>query len=287
MRKRQRKKKLVTHDAIIQVLEADPKELVKFINAIFGTKYDPETAIVKFLQNKLQQLIDSKNEAEGSMATDLRADTLFSINGVIYQIEVQTQHDKTMLFRLVEYQLNGLLANLSELKLDSKHKTDIPLPQMVIIAIDKSDQVPDFYEVEYTNAHTQEKLAQRFPVLKLWEQTIESLAQDGKKLMLPFLVNRYKAVFAKNPMNEQAARDFVKDNFEISTTLSQWYAENQVSHVALHEMKKSQTALIHGFLNEYIGKNNPARKEVEDMVIFEERRRRPSSGELLIEQGKA
>ncbi|MCL1997609.1 MAG: hypothetical protein FWG65_02460 [Turicibacter sp.] len=284
MRKR---KRLITHEGLIQVLESDPQELVKFVNAIFQTNHDPETAEVKFLQTKMQQFSDAQGTIGGSMATDLKADLIFSVNGVIYQIEVQTQHDNTMLVRLVEYQLNGLIANLHELQLDSKHKTSISLPQMALIAIDKSDQVPDFYEVEYIDTHTQGKLVQKFPVIKLWEQSVQSLSQDGKKLMLPFLINRYKKAFVKNPKDEQAARDFVKDSREISDTLNKLAAEHRVSSKSLHIMRMAQVALTNGFLNEYIDKNNPARKEVEDMIVFEERERTKNSADLLIEQGKA
>ncbi|MCL2015861.1 MAG: hypothetical protein FWG68_06390, partial [Defluviitaleaceae bacterium] len=205
-----------------------------------------------------------------------------SINGDKFLLEVQTQHDKTILFRLVEYKLHGLLQSLANKNLDNQHEITIHLPQEILIQVEKST-APAEYTVKYV-ANNQE-IIQKIPVIKLWEQDVQSLASGGKALLLPFLLNKFKQEFAKKPSDEQIGRRFIDEIKTIAAKIYQLFQEEKISGKAAAQMQQAHKAMILGIKNEYIAKDNPAREELENMLNVSQE---PfiSAWDQAIEQGK-
>ncbi|MCL1999124.1 MAG: hypothetical protein FWG65_10200 [Turicibacter sp.] len=138
IKKREKREKLVAHDELLNLLKCDKQELVKFINGSFGMKHNPKTAVVQFLENTERTLKDNFGKITGDMETDLARDLSFTIDGYLYFIEVQTQSDKTMLFRLIEYEWHGLISNLPQSKqFEEEYRATVILPQEMVIQLDK------------------------------------------------------------------------------------------------------------------------------------------------------
>jgi len=217
------------------------------------------------------------------MGTDLRRDLPFSINGDKFLIEVQTQHDKTMIFRLVEYKLHGMIQDLSKINWDNSTEMIIKLPQEVLIQLDKSSKTPNEYVVKYQL--NDQEITQKIPIIKLWEHDVKSLAQDSKALLLPFLLNKYKHSFRQNPSDGNLGLKFVQEIKDIAHEINVLYNEGKLSEKLAVEMVLARESMVIGLKNQYIAGDNPVREELETMLnVMEE----PfvSGVDKLIEQGK-
>ncbi|MCL1999726.1 MAG: hypothetical protein FWG65_13285 [Turicibacter sp.] len=281
--KEDRRKKLVTHDAILDMLRCDPPETVKLVNDLLGTNYDPVTAIVSFDANDLKDLLNTDGEVTGNMETDLRRDLPLSINGDKFLFEAQTTHDEIMLLRLVKYELHGVLQDLANKNMVNQHEVTIPLPQAILIQIDKSDQIPNEYVVKYVLG--KEELVQKIPVIKLWEETVQTLSKDGKALLLPFLLNKFKHGFAKNPSDGQLGMEFVEEIKNIDSVIERLLADRKISQKIVIGTDLALKAMIMGLKNEYIAQDNPVREEIEKMLNVS---REPyvSAWDQAVEQGR-
>ena len=81
------RKKITVDEAIKNSFAVDDKELVKFINEIFNTKFDPNTAKVVHLSSEFVRHKMKQNETEEEISFDkIKADMVFSINDKIYGI---------------------------------------------------------------------------------------------------------------------------------------------------------------------------------------------------------
>jgi len=259
-----KRRKLSAHKALIDVLMADEKELVRFLNDILGTKHNPETAEVKFLSAVLK--IEAKLGESGKIPIDdtLRyPDFLFSVDGIMYGVEVQTKYDKIMLYRLLEYELLTLLNYVPK---ESEYEIELPLPQKVLIQLEKRANIPDYYSMTFINTVTGEKLLQKIPIIKLWEHKTEDLANSDKKLLLPFKIVEYKKRLSRNGKSEKLARNLAKDSWIIHELMTNLLNDAKLSWDIHSKMQKSQHDIMAVYLNEYITADNPARKEVEDML---------------------
>ncbi|MCL2016995.1 MAG: hypothetical protein FWG68_12185 [Defluviitaleaceae bacterium] len=268
-----RRKKLVIHDELLGVLQSSKKELLRFTNAIFGVNH-AEDEKVTFLSAEMKRLETAEDKITDKMGTDLHGDLIFTIGNIRYHIEVQTQHDNIMLFRLLDYQLQGLITKLPDsTEFKGEHTFELILPKMAIIQLDYSTEpAADFYTVKYRNAEGTQAITQEFPIIKLWEYSLDSIASthSDKKLLAPFTVNKHKQPFVKNPDSAEVAQNFLDDTKKAYSLIENFYKNNQLEYDTYLEMQKAQKAITLGFLENYIGKNNPLRKEVERMVTYRE-----------------
>ena len=278
----------ISADAAIKaVFSADDKELIKFINATLYTSHDPDTAAVEFLKPEfISQTLIAQDDSEINITYDkIIADMVFRINDNVYNIEFQTRHDKTMLCRIAEYQFGILSDRISREQFLDEYEGTVTLPRMIIVQLEKSSNVPDYYKLWFLNETTGEKLLQKFPIIKLWEHSIEDLSNNGKHLLLPFKsIGFRKAVKKGNVMNEKTTQEFVECNKNIRKTIFTLAGQEKLSTKAVEQMLIAHNHLMKYFLDRYIKKDNPARKEVEDMLVVTERP--PTMSELIIAEAQ-
>ena len=239
----------------------DNKELVKFVNKNLGKKHNPETAKVLRLSSEF----NSKNtqgkktkKSKKNKYTKHFADIIFSIDDCLYNIEFQTTHDGKMLIRIMEYQLHAMLDKLKNITLGDKYTTTITLPHSIVVQLEKSKNVSDHYQITYVDGSTGHTLTQKFPIIKMWEHSIEDLGKNGHHLILPFKPLEHR----KKNINVDS---FLKDIFEIKEQIFELYNKGVISEELYKEMYEAHYNITIMVAEKYINKQHPKRKEVEDM----------------------
>ena len=272
--------------AIKSVFSADNKELIKFINAILYTRYDPETAAVEYLRPEFtSQKIVAPEDGEVNMTYDkIIADMVFRINDNVYNIEFQTRHDNTMLCRIAQYQFGILGDRLRGEKFTDEYEGTVSLPHMTVVQLEKSSNVPDYYKLWFLSDTTGDKILQKFPIIKLWEHSIQDLIKSGKHLLLPFKPIEFRKALKGNAMDEKTTQDFIKYNRNVRKAILRLAKQEKLSVQAEEQMLFAHNHLIKYFLDRYIKKDNPARKDAENMLVVTERP--PSLTELIIAEAK-
>ena len=261
MEKEKEKEKLQIDEIIKIIFMTDNKELVKFVNKNLGKNYDPENAIVIRLSTE-SNFKNTDTEQKYSKRT---ADAVFSIDDHLYNIEFQTTHDGKMLIRLMEYQFNAMLDKLKSMTLDNKYATKVILPHSIVIQLEKSQNVSNYYRLTYIDGSTGKTLTQKFPILKMWEHSIKDLSENGQHMLLPFKPLEHKK---KNVDVDK----FLEDIFDIKERIFNLYNNNIISKNLYEEMYEAHYNITKIIAENYITKDNPKRKEVDDMfTVIKER----------------
>ena len=277
----------ISADASIKaVFSADDKELVKFINSIMSTSHNPDTVKVEYLKSEfINQKLVAPEDDELNMTYDkIIADLVFRIGNIVYNIEFQTQHDKTMLCRIAEYQFGILCDRLRGEQFNDEYEGVVSLPRMVVVQLEESRDVPDHYKLWFSSETTGEKLLQKFPIIKLWEYSIKELSKSGNHLLLPFKPIEFRKTLKSNGMDEKTTHEFAKYNEKVRQTMLAVARQEKISEKAEEQMFFAHNHIIKYFLDRYIEKDNPARKDVEDMLVVTERP--PSITELMIAEAQ-
>ena len=256
-------------EAVKSVFWADDKELVKFVNDVIGASHDPEASKVTHLQSEFV----NRNSDEPMTYDKLFVDMLFSINDKIYNLEIQTRHDKAMLCRMTEYQFSAMLQNMSGTEFPDEYEGTVSLPRMAVIQLEESKNVPDQYKLWFKNETTGEKLLQEFPIIKLWEHSIEDLAKDGKHLLLPFSAIEFRkhTKGKAKMMDTRTTEAYLKHNQAANDAMLKLVDAGKLSHKAYVTMSYAQANQIRYFLKTHIAENDPIRGEVEGMLVAAER----------------
>ena len=194
---------------------------------------------------------------------------LLEINGHIYNLEFQTVNDKTMPLRLLKYELNILLNEISNLESAGEFRETVELPIMAVIQLEKSENLPEQYGVDLIDRETGNMLTRKHRIIKLWEHTILDLAQQDKAMLIPFVAikNRKSLATGKNESSFRNTIDDVKESYKVITELVK---TGQISESAFLAYHNSTTHISQYLLDKYFAVDNPLRKELE-MVIAEAR----------------
>jgi len=262
---------------------ADPKELVKFVNSTIKTTHDPETAKVVQLKT---EYIKPRKSGGGKMTYDkVIADMIFSIDDKVYGIEFQTQHDNTILCRIAEYQFNAMIDMVKNTGFSNEYEGELALPRMTMIQLEKSENVPAHYKLWFVNEETGEKISQKFPIIKMWEHTVENLSQNGMHLLLPFkIIDIRKSIKGKEMDSETTAR-FLEMNAEIDNKITELFYDAGLSYTAMEKMNHAHGSLIRYFNEKFISDTNPRKGEVENMFAEVMDRRNVITKEDILHEG--
>ena len=89
----------------------------------------------------------------------------------------------------------------------------------MIVQLEESRNVPDHYKLWFLSESTEDRLLQEFPIIKMWEHSIEDLSKNGKHLLLPFKSIEFRKALKVNKMDEKTTREFAKYNKNIRKTI--------------------------------------------------------------------
>ena len=251
-------------DEIIKtILMTDNTELVKFVNTNLKTNHNPKKA--KVLRLASEFTFKNIHESTKKKYTKRIADAIFSIDGYLYNIEFQTTHDGKMLVRILEYQFGAMFNKIKDINFDDEYSAEITLPHSIMIQLEKSKNVADYYKLTYINSTTNERLSQQFPIVKMWEYEIEDLRKNGLYMLLPFknLVHRKNDIDIDN---------FIKDTLRIRKQIFDLYSNGDISEKFYTELYEAHQNISTKIAHDYINEKHPKKSEVDNMfVVVEER----------------
>jgi len=172
-----------------------------------------------------------------------------------------------MIIRTLEYKFNITLNNLKNIDTkNNKFEVNIELPSMSVIQLEESNDVPDNYIVNFVNKDTSEKLTQKYPIIKLWEYSIDDLVSSNKKMLLPFTTLKFRKEVKNGELDIQSTINFKEHILQLQKNIVKFFKDDIVPIKTLDEWATSINYIANYIYKKYIKKNNPLRKEVEDML---------------------
>ena len=273
-------------EAIKGAFFSDPKELTKFTNSVMNKNHDPETAVVMQLKTEhITPIITSKSGKSRMTYDKVIADMLFSIDGIIYGIEFQTGHDNTILCRITEYQLNAMIDMVKSMGFANEYEGELTLPRMMVVQLERSENVPNEYKLWYKNDGTGERILQKFPIVKLWEHTIDELSKNGMHLLLPFKIIDIRKSIKGKEMDEATTAKFLEMNEQIYNKIMELFNHSDLSYTAMEKMNHAHGSLIQYFNEKFISSTNPLKGDVERMFAEVMDRRNVVTKEDILREG--
>lgn len=194
----QNAKESVSHtpydDAFRTLLNECPKLMIPVVNEVFQQKYDNHES-VEILNDKLYI-----NQEDGRQEERI-TDSNFRIRGKRYHIECQSTQDRTMLYRLFEY--DSQLA-LQDKDLEQNH-LKVRFPRTAVLYLRDTANTPDTMQI--TICVEQSSCSYEIPVIKIRNYSLEDIFERNLLFLLPFHIFVYEKDFDLYESSEEKLAD--------------------------------------------------------------------------------
>ena len=206
--KRQREEKLLKEETLFQ--EGLPEEILKELTPEIRRQYFlwdeilkrevelypwltlpliEESFHKKYQRNIKIQLLSTEytisriHEKGEKLLHSIRADLLLRIGGELYHFECQMKSDKTMVFRMLEYDTSIALRH-------SSGERQLSFPKSVVLYLNHSKNTPDY---ESCTLHFQDGSSHLYqvPVMKVQKYSLHEIEGKHLNLLIPFLPIRF------------------------------------------------------------------------------------------------
>jgi hypothetical protein len=180
----------------------DDAGLLAFLNSVFGTAYGRDSAIAKL-----------STEFAHSDASVRRGDMHFMVAQDAFHFEFQTSRDDAIAIRLLRYCADDALSRIESVNtLDRGGVTVLELSRPLLIQIGADRALPEALKYEVRVSGVGGRLSFSAPVIKVGEQTYQSLAQLGYYPLLPLVTHSFRARLGGShaePAKQKAADELV------------------------------------------------------------------------------
>lgn len=221
-----------------------PKLFLPLIKEVFGVDYSRDRKIV-LLNNEYYNKEDGK----------VIADTIFSIGTVKYHFECQYSNDKSMVFRMFEYDFHVAVSKIKE----EEEYFELNFPKSCVVYITANKKIPTELNMKL-NFQNGESIKYKVPTIRVQDYSLGEIEERGLLLFTPFLILRYtdKLKNKKRPSQEEIYQ-FYKKIIEILNKASK---EGKITELEANVLIE---AIKH--TEEYALRNYPEYQEgVEDMM---------------------
>jgi hypothetical protein len=155
---------------------------VGMINSLFGRDFPPDAKVT--LANGelhrfgvLEQAID-----------ELRVDMLLNINGENFHLEFQTALDCSMPLRMFEYGFTISIQEVKSLLRQADGVLTMTYPKQFVIFVEEDGAVPEHGLTMRVTLWDGDVKEYKVPLLRYWEETVESLGEKQLEPLLPLQV---------------------------------------------------------------------------------------------------
>lgn len=221
-----------------------PKLFLPLIKEVFGVDYSRDRKIV-LLNNEYYNKEDGK----------VIADTIFSIGTVKYHFECQYSNDKSMVFRMFEYDFHVAVSKIKE----DEEYFELNFPKSCVVYITANKKIPTELNMKL-NFQNGESIEYKVPTIRVQDYSLGEIEERGLLLFTPFLILRYtdKLKNKKRPSQEEIYQ-FYKEIIEILNKMSK---EGKITELEANVLIE---AIKH--TEEYALRNYPEYQEgVENMM---------------------
>lgn len=157
-----------------EMLKISIPTLIDFINGLYHTDYDRNTAVVDWLDKEESSSVFGRNYSDVNIRINHQR---------TFHMEFQIQNDRIMTIRVFDYQISSAKKRADELD----DMLTISLPSSRVIYIQSNSRTPRQHDYQLKCEETGESI--RIPVgaVRVLELSVEELNECGLYLLIPFL----------------------------------------------------------------------------------------------------
>ena len=253
--------KLRVDEALKYLFTSEKQSLIRLINNALNENYDPDTTELVVLGTEFifQNPLSDESEADSFDLERIIADMIFSLNGVRYHIEFQTNADKSIVIRIIGYGVAHARSNMESKGTHDEIIFELPVP--VLIQIDEDESLSDKIPAKIRMSGREDDYAFEITVIRLWTYDIEELIKRGFYLLMPFMLMRHRKV--KNP--EDGAKQLIADLHKIETAITGLYEKKLISSKLRTDMHIIVNYIAQAINAKYLGKNQEIDEELKKM----------------------
>lgn len=210
------KRSTIYDDVFRTMIEKMPQLIVPFINEVFGKSYPKDIEIKR---------LDGTNYRTG---TKIISDARLEIQNKIYHIECQSNPDKRMVIRMLEYDVASALDNLQ--LTDAIQRLDFP--QSCVLYLRGSGPKELNLKCVFPNG---ESFLYRVPCVYESQYSQDDIFEKNLLFLLPYYVIRFESMVKKK---QKFGNDFYREIQEISNRLNEIaeYEENNGLYMDIAEL---------------------------------------------------
>jgi hypothetical protein len=260
--------------------------MVRTLNALFKEKISPKEKVTH--ENPELHQFDPLAK---SIKTKI-ADILMGIPQKKYHIEIQTIYDDETLPYVFEF---GFMVAIRESKINPFFKDGamvLNYPKQYIIFVEQNNNIPDNEMVMRVVLWDDNVIEYKVPLLKYWEENIESLEEKQLEALIPLQVFKYrkelerimtlkKSEKEKRKMIKAVLSEVLETFREVAQTINNLMSDKEL--LTLHDAKQMTEAVEH--LTRYLYHRYDGYSEIEEEANKMTSRMFPPFGEWL-EQGR-
>ncbi len=161
-------------------VELYPWLTLPLIEENFHKKYQRN---IKIQLLSTEYTISRIHEKGERLLHSIRADLLLRIGGELYHFECQMKSNKSMVFRMLEYDTHIALRH-------SSNENQLSFPKSVVLYLNHSKNTPDY---ESCTLHFQDgsRHLYQVPVMKVQKYSLHEIEEKHLNILIPFLPIRF------------------------------------------------------------------------------------------------
>jgi hypothetical protein len=215
----------------------DDAGLLAFLNRVFGTAYGGGSAIAKL-----------STERAHSGASVRRGDMHFTVGQDAFHFEFQTSRDDAIAIRLLRYCADDALSRIESINtLDRGGVTVLELSRPLLVQIGADRSLPDALRYEVRVSGIDGCLSFSAPVIKVGEETYQSLARLGYYPLLPLVTHSFRSRLGGShaeTARQKAADGLVAAVNFIRDLIPSWVEKKLITQAGARNMEFVTLALV-------------------------------------------
>jgi hypothetical protein len=207
--------------------------LIPIVNEMFGTDYKFDEAEIEQYANEHIKMPVSEDTAP--KIPKVISDSYIKLNDIIYHIECQSNSDGSILFRILDYNMQIALENRF---LDDTNDTlDVQLPHSALLMLRQTnDHEPQKTEKKIRYRYQDQSINMIIPVMHVQGYSMKEIFEKNLYFLIPFFPLRY----------EKALEQIAENHLENPDKYDKIYSELKVFSELFYDAYK------HNKLSEYI-----------------------------------
>ena len=230
------------YDDVFKTLRTDcPSLLIPVINELFDEHFTGDEKVVFFPNDHMIHMQDNTTKEK-------RTDSCFEIQGDTpkkYHLECQSTEDKTMLIRMVEYDLHIALDE----GVINENVLVLNIPHSAVLYLRHTKNTPDVLRIQVNTSNG--SIAYDIPVMKTKNYTIEQIFEKNLLFLIPFHIFCFENSFKEYEDNPEKLNKLIQEYEWIRQRLENLCIEGKITELYLHALKDMTKRVVENLAQKY------------------------------------
>lgn len=240
----------VYDDVFKSLISKCPQLLIPVINEVFKTDYTMQDQVIELREEQHFTDINQKRQKQ-------IVDSYIQIRENRYHLECQSWPDRTMIFRMMNYDFQAALENRETLE---RGHVKIKYPESVVFYLRHGHQTPDqmTVEIEFPKG---EKIDLTIPCVKVDRYGEDEIIQKNLLFFTPFYIMRYENQLAQIENDPILSEKLYREYEKLTQTIVQKEASGEMPLGYIGQIEEFNNLIIN-----HVAKNHDTlRRELVQM----------------------